>query len=101
MPRPCFLRPILSQLATRLRESDDFPNARVVGWEGRDGTYHPVYDSEGEKVGRAPTDRSLENAERTVIEYDGEFFTVGALTPDYNIDEALSELEDFYAQVSG
>jgi hypothetical protein len=85
-------------MAARLRESEQFDNARVVGWESRDGKYHGVYDADGEKVGRAPSDESLERARRVVIQHGDEYMTVGALTPDYNIDEAIAEIEDLYGE---
>lgn len=87
-------------MANRLRDSDDF-NARVVGWESRDGQYHAVYDADGVKIGRAPSDYSLEASDRVVVEKDGAFYTLPPLTEDYPLDEALHELEDFYSQVSG
>lgn len=81
-------------MAARLRESDKFPDVRVVGWEGRNGQYHSVYDADDNKVSRAPTDRSLESAERIVFIHDEEYYTVGALSDDYGIDDAIAELED-------
>ena len=83
-------------MASRLRESDEFPDTRVVGWESRDGEYHAVYDTEDNKVGRAPTDRSLESADRTVFIHEGDYYTVGALSEDYGLDDAIAELEDMY-----
>lgn len=83
-------------MPARLRDSDEFDNARVVGWESRDGKYHPVYDADGNKVGRAPSDLSLERAERTVIQHGDDYLTVGALSPDYTVDEAIAEIEDAY-----
>ena len=62
--------------------------------ESRNGKYHTTYNQDGDKVGRAPTDRSLERAERIVFEYEGNFYTVGPLTQDYGIDDAMKELED-------
>lgn len=85
-------------MARPLRESDDFDNARVVGWESRDGKYHGVWDADGDKVGRAPSDLSLERAERVVIQHGDEYLTVGALSPDYTIDEAIAEIEDYYSE---
>lgn len=84
-------------MADRLRESDRFDNARVAGWETRKGKYHAVYNADGDKVGRAPSDRSLERAERVVIQHGDEFMTVGQLTPDYTIDDAIAEIEDVYS----
>jgi len=84
-------------MASRLRESDEFSDARVVGWESRDGEYHAVYDADDNKVGRAPSDRSLESAERTVFVHDDEYYTVGALSEDYTLDDAIAELEDLYS----
>lgn len=81
-------------MAARLRESDKFADARVVGWESRDGSYHAVYNADDEKVGRAPSDRSLESADRVVFILDDEYYTVGALSEDYTIDDAIAELED-------
>lgn len=88
-------------MGLRLRESEEFPTARVVGWESRNGDYHRVYDSDMGKVGRNPTDHSLESADRVVIHHNGDFYTVDALTPDYDLTEAIKELEDYYSQVSG
>lgn len=85
-------------MASRLRESDEFSDAVVVGWESRNGEYHTVYDADGDKVGRAPANISLETAERTVIEYDGEYYTVGALTDDYTLDDAIDEILDQYGE---
>jgi hypothetical protein len=87
-------------MARRLRESDDFESARVVGWESRDGRYHPVYSADGDKVGRAPSDTSLERAHRVVMQVDGDYITTGALTPDYTIDDAIAEIKDFYSDES-
>lgn len=84
----------------RLSESDDFPDSHVVGWENRDGTYHGVYNSDMEKVGRNPTDHSLEVADRVVIYHDGDFYTVDALTPDYELEDAIHELDDYYSDAS-
>lgn len=81
-------------MASRLRESDEFSDTRVVGWESRNGTYHTVYDADDNKVGRAPTNRSLEVADRTVFIHDGDYYTVGALSDDYTLDDAIAELED-------
>lgn len=81
-------------MASRLRDSDEFPDARVVGWESRNGTYRAVYDADDVKVGRAPADRSLESANRVVFQLDDEYYTVGALSPDYTMDDAIAELED-------
>lgn len=83
-------------MASRLRESDEFPDARVVGWESRDGNYHSVFDAEDNKVGRAPSDRSLESADRVVFIHEDEYYTVGALSSDYTLDAAITELEDLY-----
>ena len=83
-------------MARRLREADDFPNARVAGWESRDGTYHGVYDTEMNKVGRNPTDRSLESADRIVINWDGDFYTIDSLTPDYDLEDVIHDLQDYY-----
>ena len=83
-------------MASRLRESNEFADTRVVGWESRDGSYHAVYNSDDEKVGRAPTDRSLESADRVVFIHDDEYYTVGALSEDYTLDAAIAELEDLY-----
>ena len=83
-------------MAPRLRDSEQFDDARVVGWESRDGNYHAVYDLDDHKVGRAPTNRSLEGADRTVIQWNGEYYTVGALTDDYTLDDAIHELQDLY-----
>lgn len=83
-------------MASRLRESDKFPDTRVVGWESRNGTYHAVYDSDDHKVGRAPTNRWLESADRVVFIHDGDYYTVGALSEDYELDAAIAELEDLY-----
>ena len=83
-------------MASRLRESDAFPDARVVGWESRDGEYHAVYDVDDTKVGRAPSDRSLETAQRTIFIHEGEYYTIGALSDDYELDDAIAELEDLY-----
>ena len=85
-------------MASRLRESEKFADTRVVGWESRDGKYHTVYDSDDHKVGRNPTNRSLENATRTVFIHEGDYYTVGALTDDYGLDEAIAELEDHYGE---
>jgi len=84
-------------MASRLRESDESADTRVVGWESRDGSYHAVYDADDEKVGRAPSDRSLESADRVVFIHDDEYYTVGALSDDYTLDDAIAELEDLYA----
>ncbi len=81
-------------MASRLRESDQFSDTRVVGWESRDGTYHAVYDADDNKVGRAPSDRSLESADRTVFIHNGSYYTAGALSDDYGLDDAIAELED-------
>lgn len=81
-------------MASRLRESDEFSDTRVVGWESRNGEYHTVYDADDKKVGRHPTDRSLESADRVVFIHDGDYYTVGALTDDYGLDDAIAELED-------
>ena len=81
-----------------LRDSEDHSDYVVAGWESADGTYHTVYDTDGDKVGRAPSDHSLESAERIVI-YDGEdeFFTVyDGFNDEYGIDEAIDEWEDAY-----
>lgn len=83
-------------MASRLRESDSSSDTRVVGWESRDGTYHAVYDVDDHKVGRAPSDRSLESADRVIFIHDGDYYTVGALSEDYTLDEAISELQDLY-----
>lgn len=83
-------------MARRLRESDDFPNSYVAGWESRDGKYHSVYSTSGDKVGRNPTDRSLESAVRIVIQWNDDFYTLRQLTPDYTLDDAISELQDLY-----
>lgn len=72
-------------------------DSKVVGWENRSGAYHTVYNSDGDKVGRNPTNRSLEMADRVVIEWKGEFYTVPGLTDDYELDDAISELEDVYS----
>lgn len=77
-------------------ESDKY-DAHVVGWENRRGDYHTVYDSDGNKVGRNPTGRSLEMADRVVVEWKGEFYTVPGLTEDYELDDAIAELEDVYS----
>lgn len=78
------------------RDSDDYPDSYVAGWESRDGNYHAVYDEDGDKVGRAPSDYSLEMAFNVVIYHDGDYYTVGALTDDYDLGEAIAELEDLY-----
>jgi len=83
-------------MASRLRESDKSSDTHVVGWESRDGTYHAVYDADDRKVGRAPTDRSLESADRTVFIHDGDYYTIGALSSEYPLDDAIAELEDLY-----
>jgi hypothetical protein len=83
-------------VASRLRESDEFSETHVVGWESRDGTYHAVYDADDNKVGREPTDRSLESADRVVFVHEGDYYTVGALSDDYELDDAIAELEDLY-----
>lgn len=85
-------------MASRLRDSEEFSDTRVVGWESRDGEYHAVYNTEDDKVGRAPSDRSLESAERTVFIHEGEYYTVGALSDDYELDDAIAELEDLYSE---
>lgn len=87
-------------MARRLREADNFPDLRVVGWESRDGKYHTVYNDDDRKVGRAPSDRSLERAERIVFQNDGDYYTVGPLTPDYGLDDAMAEIEDYYSDES-
>jgi hypothetical protein len=51
-----------------------------------------------EKVGRAPTDRSLESANRVVIHWDGDFYTVDALTPDYDLEDVIHDLQDYYGK---
>jgi len=84
-------------MASRLRESDLSADTHVVGWESRDGTYHAVYDTDDHKIGRAPSDRSLERADRTVFIHEGDYYTVGALTEDYTLDEAIEELMDLYS----
>jgi hypothetical protein len=84
-------------MARRLRESDDHPTARVVAWESRKGTFRTAYDADDNKVGRNPTDRSLESADRVVFIHDGDYFTVGALSDDYTLDDAIAELEDLYS----
>lgn len=84
----------IADMARRLREGERFPGVRVVGWENRNGKYHAVYDQDEAKVGRAPTDRSLERAERIVFSLDENYYTVGPLTPDYGLDDAIQELED-------
>lgn len=84
-------------MASRLRESDRSSDTRVVGWESRDGTYHAVYDIDDHKVGRAPSDRSLEIADRIVFVHEGDYYTVGMLSEDYTLDEAISEIEDLYS----
>lgn len=83
-------------MARRLREADDFPNARVAGWESRNGTYHTVYDADMEKVGRNPTDRSLESSNRVVIHWNDHFYTIDALTGDYDLEDAIHDLQDYY-----
>lgn len=75
-------------------EAEDY-DAHVVGWE-RNGNYRTVYDDDGDKVGRNPTDSQLEGADRIVIDWDGEYFTTGPLTDDYTLDDAIEELEDLY-----
>jgi hypothetical protein len=85
-------------MASRLRESDDYPDAHVAGWESRDGSYHTVYNTDGDKVGREPSDQSLESAERVVVELNGEFYTVDAFTDEYDLGEAIAELEDMYGE---
>lgn len=85
-------------MASRLRESDESSDTRVVGWESRDGTYHSVYDTDDVKVGRNPTDRSLESADRVAFISDGDYYTVGALSDDYTLDDAMAEIEDFYRE---
>jgi len=87
-------------MARRLREADDFPDARVVGWESRDGRYHGVYDTDMEKIGRAPSDYSLEAADRVVINWDGDFYTLDSLTPDYDLEDAIHDLQDYYSDES-
>lgn len=72
-------------------------NAHVVGWENRAGRYHTVYDTDGNKVGRNPSNRSLEMADRVVIDWKGEYFTVPGLTDDYDLTEAIAELDDVYS----
>lgn len=83
-------------MAARLRESDDFADARIVGWESRDGNYHAVYDADDVKVGRNPGDRSLESADRVVFIREGDYYTVGALSSDYTLTDAIQEIEDLY-----
>lgn len=82
--------------SARKLESSKY-DAHVVGWEGRNGRYHTVFDWDGNKVGRNPTDRSLEMADRVVIDWKGEYFTVPGLTDDYELDDAIAELDDVYA----
>lgn len=84
-------------MARRLREADEHPDARVVGWESKDGRYHTVYNDDDRKVGRAPSDRSLERAHRIVFRNEDEYFTVGSLTADYGLDDAIAEIEDYYS----
>lgn len=84
-------------MASRLRESDGSKDTRVVGWESRAGTFRAVYDADDNKVGRAPSDRSLESADRVVFIHNGDYFTVGALSDDYTLDDAIAELEDLYS----
>lgn len=87
-------------MARRLRKADEYPDARVVGWESRDGRYHTVYNEDGRKVGRAPSDRSLERAPRIAFQNEGDYFTVGPLTADYGLDDAIAEIEDYYSDAS-
>lgn len=86
-----------------LGHSEDYRDndARVVGWESADGTYHMVEDNLGDTIGREPSDYSLEHAEHVRIAYlneDGEtvYATTGAFTEDYGIDDAIDEIFDQY-----
>lgn len=84
-----------------LRDSENYPEYVVAGWESRDGTYHTVYDSDGDKVGRAPSDHSLESADRIVLfDTEGEsFFTVlDGFDEEYGIDDAIDEDKDVYGE---
>lgn len=85
-------------MADRLRDSDQYENARIAGWESSDGEYHTVYNDDGKKIGRAPSDHSLETANRVVIQHGDDYYTVGPLTPDYEIDEAIDEITDYYGE---
>lgn len=77
----------------------DQADAYVVRWTNRKGNVHTVYDANGDKVGRAPSDRSLKNADRVVIynKDKDEYYTVNNLTDDYDIDEVIAEIEDYYS----
>jgi hypothetical protein len=59
--------------------------------------FRTAYDADDNKVGRNPSDRSLESADRVVFIHDGDYFTVGALSDDYTLDSAIAELEDLYS----
>lgn len=76
------------------KESEAY-DARVVGWE-RAGSYHTVFNDDGDKVGRFPTDYQAEMADRVVIEWNGDYYTIQGLTDDYDLDDAIAELEDLY-----
>lgn len=81
----------------KLVRGEKFPDAYVAAWEGRNGQYHVVYDEDGKKVGREPTDHSVEMARRVAIRHGNDFYTVEALTSAYNIDEAIQEILDYYS----
>lgn len=84
-----------------LRESNE--GVKVAGWESPDGRYHTVYNMDGKKVGREPSDRQMERARRVVI-FDpktGDYHTIAKVTPRLNLDRVIQKIRDHYAALSG
>lgn len=91
---------IIPKMADRskpIRESAR-EGAYVAGWENKSGKFNRVFDDEGKKVGRAPSNSQLERAQRVIIRNGDDFYTVGALTKHYDIDEAIDEILDYYKE---
>lgn len=84
-----------------LRDSEK--GVRIAGWESRDGKYHTVYNEDGKKVGRAPSDKQLERSERAVIwdPQSKEFYTISRITPRLDLDRLIEKIRDYYSEVAG
>lgn len=81
-------------------ESDRYEGVEVAGYENQYGEFFNT------EHGNAPSDYDLENANRVIIAIDelkdgeptGErnYYTVGALTDDYTLDDAVDDIEVSY-----
>lgn len=82
---------------------DNKSGVKVVGWESPDGKFHQVYNMDGKKVGRSPTDRQMERARRVVIldPKTKDYHTIQKVTPRLDLDKVIEAIRDYYSEISG